>query len=141
MQLPEPAKGVIRSGAYAHMVTLGDGGRPHVTLAWVKVDGDDLLIGTLFDQRKLANLRRDPRVALSFETQQMNEWGLRQYLVVHGRAEVTEGGAPELLQELARTYLSPDIVFPAMSDPPSGFVTRIHVDRVGGLGPWTPARG
>jgi hypothetical protein len=30
-----------------------------------------------------------------------------QYLVIYGTARITEGGAPELLQELARTYLGP----------------------------------
>ena len=31
--------------------------------------------------------------------------GLNEYLVINGSARVTEGGAAELLQELARTYL------------------------------------
>jgi len=44
------------------------------------------------------------------------------------------------LAELARTYLGPDVIFPPMPDPPPGFVTRITVDRVSGLGPGGPAR-
>ena len=66
----------------------------------------------------------------------VNAWGLREYLVIDGNARVTEGGAPELLQRLARTYLGPDVVFPAMPDPPPGFVTRVRIDRVSGIGPW-----
>ena len=62
--------------------------------------------------------------------------GLKQYLVVHGRARIVEGGAPELLQRLARTYLGPDVRFPPMDDPPPGFVLRTTVERVGGVGPW-----
>jgi len=50
---------------------------------------------------------------------------------------VTPGGAPELLQQLAYTYLGPDVKFPPFPDPPPGFVTRIAVDRVGGIGPWS----
>jgi hypothetical protein len=49
---------------------------------------------------------------------------------------VTEGGAPELLQRLARTYLGPNVVFPAMPNPPPGFVTRVNVESIGGVGPW-----
>lgn len=49
---------------------------------------------------------------------------------------VTEGGAPELLARLATTYLGPDVKFPPMDDPPPGFVTRITVARIGGVGPW-----
>ena len=133
--LPENAKALIRSGAYAHVVTLDDDGGPYVTMAWTKVDGDELLIGTLHDQRKLRNVRRDPRVVISYEGTEKNAWGLRHYLVVTGRATVTEGGAPELLQELAQTYLGPDVVFPNPGAPP-GFVTRIAVERFSGIGPW-----
>jgi hypothetical protein len=62
--------------------------------------------------------------------------GLKQYLVVHGRARVEEGGAPELLQRLAHVYLGPDVVFPPMPDPPPGYVLRTTVARLGGVGPW-----
>lgn len=107
-----------------------------MTLAWAGLDGEDIVMATLPDQRKLANMRRDPRVALSFETQRVNDFGLTEYLVVYGSASVTEGGAPELLQELAHTYLGPGVKFPPMPDPPPGFVTRVVVERVGGIGPW-----
>ena len=62
--------------------------------------------------------------------------GLLQYLVVYGRARLEEGGAPELLQRLARVYLGPDVKFPPMDDPPPGHVMRIAVERVTGIGPW-----
>jgi hypothetical protein len=61
---------------------------------------------------------------------------MRNYLVVEGVARVTEGGGPELLQQLARRYLGPDVVFPGMPDPPDGFVIRITPTRVRGMGPW-----
>ena len=135
--LPESAKQVIQSGAYAHVATLDAEGRPHVTLAWTGVEGNQIVIGTLHDQKKLRDIRRDPRVTLSYETDRTNSMGLREYLVVYGRGEVVEGGAPELLQELAYTYIGPDVKFPPMPNPPPGFVTRITVERVTGVGPWT----
>lgn len=137
--LNESAKELIRSGVLGHLATVGRSGAPHVTCAWVGLDRDELVIGTLFDQRKLRNMRREPRVTLSFGTEQTNEWGLREYLVVDGEASVTEGGAAELLQELAHVYISPDAKFPPMPDPPPGFVTRIKPSRVSGVGPWVPA--
>jgi hypothetical protein len=81
-------------------------------------------------------MRRDPRVVLSFEAEGANAIGMRNYLVVHGRARVTQGGAPELLNALAQTYIGPGTAFPPMPDPPPGFVTHIAVTRVGGSGPW-----
>lgn len=134
--IPPAARDLLESNALAHVATIGSDGSPHVTMAWVGVEDDRIVLATLFDQRKLENMRRDPRVAISIETAEVNDWGLHEYLVVYGRAEVTEGGAPELLQRLAHTYLGPEVVFPAMPDPPPGFVTRISVDRVAGVGPW-----
>ena len=138
MELPESAKEVIKAGAYAHLATIDADGSPHVTVAWAGLDGEDIVIATLFDQRKLENIRRDPRVTLSFETDEPNEWGLRKYLVVYGTARITDGGAAGKLQELAHVYLGPEVVFPAMPDPPAGFITRVTPERLGGIGPWNP---
>jgi PPOX class probable F420-dependent enzyme len=140
MELPAAARNVLESGTLAHLVTLNADGSPHVTCAWVGVEGNEVVLATLPDQRKLRNIRRDPRVALSLETASANEIGLTEYLVVEGRARVTEGGAPELLQKLAYVYISPDITFPPMPDPPPGFVTRIEVQRLGGVGPWSSGK-
>jgi PPOX class probable F420-dependent enzyme len=137
MGLPESAKELIRSGPLGHLVTLGDGGVPQVTCVWVGVDGDDLLTAHLNPGlRKLENVRRDPRVVLSFEGTEIQPPGLKQYVVVHGTAAIEEGGAPELLQELARVYLGPEVKFPPMDDPPPGVRMRVKVERVGGIGPW-----
>ncbi len=76
------------------------------------------------------------RVALTIEGHERNAMGLDEYLVVYGTARITEGGAPELLQRLAEVYLGPGVKFPPMPDPPPGFITRIAVDRVAGVGPW-----
>ena len=134
--LSPDAIALLGSDAVATVVTLDADGSPHVTVAWVGLEGGEIVFGTLHDQRKLENLRRDPRIALTLQSDRINPWGLREYLVVNGTARVTEGGAPELLQRLAWTYLGPEVVFPAMPDPPPGFVTRIRIDRVSGMGPW-----
>jgi PPOX class probable F420-dependent enzyme len=134
--MPDAVREAITAGKLAHVTTINPDGSPHVTIAWVGLDGDDIVIGTLPEQRKLANMRRDPRVAVSIETGRMSPHGLPEYLVVYGRATVTEGGAPELLQRLAHIYIGPDVRFPPMPDPPPGFVTRITPEHFGGLGPW-----
>jgi PPOX class probable F420-dependent enzyme len=134
--LPEAARALLESDAVAHVVTLDKDGGPQVTAAWVGLDGDEIIFATLPDQRKLRNLRRDPRIALSIPSTTTNEWGLLEYLVVYGTARVTEGGAAEVLQRLAYTYLGPDVVFPPVPNPPPGYVTRITAERLGGVGPW-----
>ena len=134
--LPESARKLVESDALAHLVTLNPDGSPQVTCVWVGLEGDELVSGHLREQQKLRNIARDPRVSLSIEGRNTNPVGLREYLVVHGRARIEEGGAPEVLQRLARVYLGPDVTFPPMPDAPPGYVMRIAVDRVGGIGPW-----
>jgi PPOX class probable F420-dependent enzyme len=139
--LPYAARELLEGDRVAHVVTIDEDGGPQVTLAWVGIEGDQIVLATLPEQRKLRNLRRDPRIALSVPSTTRNEWGLLEYLVVYGTARVTAGGAPEMLQRLAHTYLGPDVVFPSMPDPPPGFVTRITPERIGGVGPWNPPHG
>ena len=139
-QLSDAALELLASAAVATVVTLDPDGSPHLSSAWVAIEDGEIVFGTLPDQRKLRNLRRDPRIALAIQSDRVNQWGLREYLVINGIARITEGGAPELLQRLARTYLGPDVIFPAMPNPPPGFVTRIRVERVSGIGPWRKGR-
>jgi hypothetical protein len=65
------------------------------------------------EHRKVRNLRRDPRVALSLDADERNAIGMQHNLIIHGTAAA----------------LPPD--------PPPGYVVRIAVDRIGGVGPWT----
>ena len=138
--LPDSARAVLESPALAHLVTLNADGSPQVSVVWVGLDGDEIVAGHLPEHRKLRNIRNDSRVALSLETGNRNAMGLTEYLVIHGTARVTEGGAAELLQRLAHTYLGPDVRFPPMDNPPPGYITHITVERVSGVGPWA-ARG
>lgn len=138
MQLPDHVRAALTGGHLAHLVTLEADGAPQVTLVWVGLEADEIVAGHLGVWRKVANMRRDPRVVLSMETGGRTSNGLDEYLVVHGIARITEGGAPELLQRLARVYLGPDVKFPPMDNPPPGYITRITPERVGGVGPWRP---
>ena len=132
--LPESARELIESGRLAHCVTLNRDGSPQVSAVWVGLDGDDLVTAHLYEHLKVRNLRRDPRIVLSFESEERNELGMQHSLVVHGTATVTEGGAPELLRRLGVVYTGGE--FPLPPDPPPGYVLRISVDRVTGIGPW-----
>lgn len=136
--IPASARAVLESDALAHLVTMQPDGRPQVTIVWAGLDGDEIVTAHIPENRKIHNIRRDGRVALSFETENRNAMGLTEYLVVYGSARVTEGGAADLLQDLAHTYIGPEAVFPPGADSaPPGFIVRIAVERIGGVGPWT----
>jgi PPOX class probable F420-dependent enzyme len=135
MRIDENARQAIEAGRLAHFTTINEDGSPHTVIVWVGVDGDQVVIGKMAEDKKVRNIRRDPRVSFSMEAEGSSH-GMANYLVVEGTAEVVPGGAPELLQKLARTYIGPDAVFPPGDDLPPGFVIRITPTRIRGMGPW-----
>jgi PPOX class probable F420-dependent enzyme len=135
--LTDDVRRALTAGRLAHLVTINPDGSPQVSVVWIGLDGEDIVAGHLMGGRKVRNITRDPRVALSVETEGANPVGMANYLLVHGTARLVEGGGPELLQRLAEVYLGPGVKFPPFDNPPPGHVIRITVDRVGGVGPWT----
>lgn len=134
--MPASVLDFLATGPLAHVVTIDPTGDPQVSAAWIGVVDGEVVIGTMSDQAKLRNLRANPRIAMSFAAPGRTEHGLDNYLVLRGRARVTEGGAPELLQQLAYTYIGPGVRFPPMLNPPPGFVIRMTVEKIAGIGDW-----
>ncbi len=126
----------IEAGAHGHLVTLNADGSPQVTVIWLGLEGDEVVVGHLGSGQKMRNIERDERVAVSFGVAGSNAIGLDNYAVLYGRARITEGGAPALLQELAPRFMGEGAIFPPMANPPPGRIVRIAVDRVAGVGPW-----
>jgi PPOX class probable F420-dependent enzyme len=136
MRVPEHARTVLESDALGHLVTINPDGSPQVSVIWVGLDGDEIIAAHVPNNQKVKNIRRDGRVALSVETDRMNEMGLTEYLVITGTARITEGGAVDVLRKLAKTYIGPEADFLPGNDLPPGYVTHITIDRISGVGPW-----
>ena len=134
--LPASARALIESAPLAHLVSINPDGSPQVTCVWIGLDGDRVYFASLTELQKIRNLRRDNRVVLSIESPTLAAWGVQEYLVLYGKADVAEGGAPDALQRLAHKYIGPGAIFPNMEDPPPGFIVTITVDRIRGVGPW-----
>ncbi len=66
-QITQAVRDFLITGPLGHVVTLNLDGTPHITLAWVGVDDDELIWSSFFDQHKLESLRRDPRITISFQ--------------------------------------------------------------------------
>ncbi len=137
MKIPQSVRELIEAGAPAHLVTLNPDGSPQVTLVWIGIDGDDIVAAHLPENRKVRNIRRDGRVAISLQANTKSILRFTEYAVIYGEARIEEGGAAELLQKLAYVYIGPGVKFPPMDNPPAGYITRIHVNRIDGVGPWT----
>ena len=136
MKINDAARELIGNGADATLVTLNPDGSPQVSLVWVALrstpDGDELVTAHLAEHKKVRNVRRDPRVAVTIVSPGDVGKSLRSYLAIDGTARIEEGGAPELLETLSEALLDPS-VFPPKDAPP-GFVTHIRIDKVGGTG-------
>ena len=138
MKLADTARLLIGS-APATLVTVNRDGSPQVSVVYLVVqsmaDGDDeLVIAHLEEHQKIRNIRRDPRVAVTVVSTDRGELQT-PYLSIKGTARVEEGGAPELLSEIATAIFGPGSNFPPPGSPP-GYLTRITIERVGGVGPW-----
>ncbi len=134
--LPQSVKKILQDKAYGHVVTFNADGKPQLTMVWADVDGNEVLFNTAEGRLKPKNLRRDPRIIVS--VQDRND--PQSYMVFHGKASVTEAGADEHIDKLAKRFLGAD-KYPFRRPGEKRVVVRIKVDRIGGYGPkmqpWT----
>jgi PPOX class probable F420-dependent enzyme len=130
IKLPQSVKKVLQDKAYGHVVTLGADGKPQLTMVWLDVDGDEVLFNTAEGRLKPKNLRRDPRIMIS--VQDRND--PQAYMLFHGKASVTEAGADEHIDKLAKRFLGAD-KYPFRRPGEKRLVVRIKADRIGGYGP------
>ena len=121
MAIDESARPLMGSGADATLVTINP-------------DGDELVSAHLAEYKKTRNIRRDPRVAVTI-TGTAAPGQQAPDLSVADTARIVEGGAPELLTELAEVMLGSSEHFPP-ANAPAGLLTRIRIEKVGGVGPW-----
>jgi PPOX class probable F420-dependent enzyme len=135
MEIPQSVRDLLATGPLGHLATLDEDGTPHVTLVWAGFDDDDLVFATFPDQHKLESIRRDGRVVVSFQAKEHTGPGLHPYAVIEGTGTVDEGGALEWMDHLCQFYIGPGAEFP-WRDAPPGYVTRVTVERIYGVGPW-----
>jgi PPOX class probable F420-dependent enzyme len=128
--LPQSVKKLLQDKAYGHVVTYNDKGTGQLTMVWMDVDGDDVVFNTSEGRRKSQNLRRDPRIIVS--VQDRND--PQAHAVFYGKARVTEAGADEHIDKLAKRFLGAD-KYPFRQPGEKRLVVRISVDRIGGFGP------
>jgi PPOX class probable F420-dependent enzyme len=103
--IPSSHRDLFDKKSFAHLATVGADGAPQVTPVWVDYDGRHVRFNTARGRVKTRNLERNPRVALSVQDPE-NPY---RYVQVRGRVvEMTEQGADEHIDALARKYLGQD---------------------------------
>ncbi|MCL5743967.1 MAG: PPOX class F420-dependent oxidoreductase, partial [Acidobacteria bacterium] len=103
--IPQNYLDLFQKKAFANLATLMPDGRPQVTPVWCDFDGKLVLVNTAKGRQKDRNMRRDPRVSLAL----MDPDNPYRYLEVRGRVvEMTEQGADEHIDKMAKKYLGKD---------------------------------
>ncbi|HKZ74464.1 MAG TPA: PPOX class F420-dependent oxidoreductase [Steroidobacteraceae bacterium] len=104
-RIPEDFLDLFQKKAFAQLATLMPDGSPQVSPVWVDYDGRYILINTATGRVKDQNMRRDPRVGMDL----MDPDDPYRHLSVRGRVvEITEQGADEHIDKMAKKYLGMD---------------------------------
>ncbi|MGE5827561.1 MAG: PPOX class F420-dependent oxidoreductase [Micromonosporaceae bacterium] len=103
--IPQSYRDLFDKKSFAHIATVGPDGTPQVTPVWIDYDGTHIRFNTARGRVKTKNLERNPTVAMSVQDPE-NPY---RYVQVKGRVtEMTEKGADEHIDALAKKYLGQD---------------------------------
>ncbi|PYS05320.1 MAG: PPOX class F420-dependent oxidoreductase [Acidobacteria bacterium] len=130
VKIPQSLKKILEDKAYGHVVTFNAKGHPELTMVWMDVEGDEVLFNTSEGRRKPGNIRRDPRVIVSVQDRNNPQ----AYAVFHGKGRVTDVGADQHIDKLAKRFLGAD-KYPFRQPGEKRLVIRIAVDRISGMAP------
>jgi PPOX class probable F420-dependent enzyme len=122
----EATKALFDGKNFPVVATINADGSVQTSVVWAKRDGDTVLFATVRGRLKERNLQRDPRVSLSvFDLEDP-----LKYVEVRGRAEITEEGGRELINELSHKYDGKDF----RTEPPEvvRVVVRVVPDKISG---------
>jgi PPOX class probable F420-dependent enzyme len=102
--IPESYHDLFERQTFAHISTVMPDGTPQVTPVWVDYDAerDRVLVNTARGRQKERNLAANPKVGVSM----LDPDDAYRWCSVRGEVtEMTEDGAVEHIDELARRYL------------------------------------
>jgi anthraniloyl-CoA monooxygenase len=105
---------LFQKKAFGHLATLMPDGTPHVTSVYVDYDGKHILVNSARGRVKDKNMEARRHVAIQIPDPDNSD----RYLAIRGPViEITEEGADEHLDKLAKRYLDKDRYPPSMRFP------------------------
>ena len=130
IKLTDAQKALLDGKNFAHVATLNPDGSPQVTPVWAEYDGMHVIFNSEKTRKKVTNLQRDPRVVLSI-SDSANPY---HYIEIRGKVvEVTEKGADENIDKLAKKYMDKD-KYPFHKPGDVRVILKIEPEHVGGMG-------
>ncbi len=103
--IPESYMDLFNKPAFGVLTTLMPDGSPQTQPVWVDFENGRVLVNSALGRQKDKNLRRDPRVAITL----IDPDNPYRYLEVRGKvAEITQDGAAQHIDKMAKKYLGQD---------------------------------
>jgi PPOX class probable F420-dependent enzyme len=103
--IPNQFVDLFQKKAFGQLATLMPDGSPQVSPVWIDYDGRYVVVNTAVGRVKDENMRRDSRVALDI----IDPDNPYRHLSIRGRvAEITEKGADEHIDKMAKKYIGKD---------------------------------
>jgi PPOX class probable F420-dependent enzyme len=105
IQIPEKYKDLFQKKAFGNLATLMPNGTPQVTPVWIDYDGTHIIVNSARGRQKDKNMKRSQDVSISIQDPD-NPY---RYLEIRGKVtEITEDGADESIDKLAKKYTGAD---------------------------------
>ncbi len=121
---------LFQKKSFGHLATLLPNGTPQTSPVWVDFDDTHVLVNSARGRQKDKNMRQRPQVALSIQDPD----DPYRYLEVRGRVvEITEQGAEEHIDRLAKRYLGLDS-YPYRQPGEVRVIYKIKPERTSALG-------
>ena len=104
-ELTATQRAILKGTNFYTLSTIGKDGAPRATTIWGDLVGEDITVNSVEGRGWLANIRRDPRVAVTVHD---NENPYSQVSVRGHAVEETSEGALEHIDSLSRKYTGKD---------------------------------
>lgn len=130
VEIPEKYKDLIEGPVVVSLATILPDGRPQVTPVWCDLQDGYLRINTAKGRRKHRDMEERPDVTVMA----LDPENPFRYVEIRGRvAEMTEEGADQHIDQLARTYMGVDR-YPNHTDSETRIICKIEPSVVSGMG-------
>jgi PPOX class probable F420-dependent enzyme len=121
---------MFRGKNWATITTIREDGSVNATPTWIDTDGEHVIFNTAVGRAKERHLRRDPRVTATVWRTENPQAG---YVTVEGTAELSEEGADDHIDKMAKKYLDVDS-YPYRAEGERRIIVTITPTRVDGFG-------
>jgi PPOX class probable F420-dependent enzyme len=128
--LTDDDRALLQGKNFASLATTMADGAPQVSIVWIDVDGDTVLVNTAEGRTKTENMRRDPRVAVCL----FDDGDPYHQLMLRGHVtDFVHEGADAHIDFLAKKYTGADVYGDHRPDQ-QRVIVRIAVDGIARMG-------